>query len=89
MDDNILDTINTSIIYLKSFTNIVEHLDEHEQMYIHYRLQDFTSKLDEFIILHQDKLKENFNLNHLVTDATDKTIDTFLPYMLLYQIFRS
>ena len=80
--------IDTSIFYLQSLKTIIPHLQNYEQMFILYKLKEITSKIDEFVLIHQDKLKETFNMNHICNDTTnDEIVDKFLPYMLLYQIF--
>ena len=93
METDMETEIDTAILYLKAIRLISRELDKNQQTLILKNIQRLVRDMDELILCHRDDLfHEDDNLSEMnlqprSENFTDKTLDVFLPCMLLYQLY--
>ena len=83
-----MDDIDTAIYHLRSLNLIKRNIspDLKEVQKLQRIIQCLIKSVEECIITTREKEQHKYTNISPTEDWTDNTLDTFLPYMILYQM---
>lgn len=94
--EDINSSIETIVLYLNAVKLLTSKMDKGKIEHIHTHIRHLTMKLNEVLLLYRESIHTDTTPTDVVPTGVptedhivDSTIQTFLPYMLLYQLCRT